>query len=78
MDCLKLVPISKVTGDEKIAAAIERHSINGATSSAMLFDPTLCIRCGLCAERCPTDAVTMEAFSFTEEVIFEDLVKTQG
>lgn len=78
MDCLKLVPVSKVTGDEKIAAAIERHSINGATSSAMLFDPTLCIRCGLCAERCPTDAVTMEAFSFTEEVIFEDLVKTQG
>jgi ferredoxin len=77
MDCLKLVPVSKVTGDEIIAGAIERHSISGDTSSAMLFDATLCIRCGLCAERCPTDAITMESFSFTEEVIFEDLVETQ-
>jgi NADPH-dependent glutamate synthase beta subunit-like oxidoreductase/NAD-dependent dihydropyrimidine dehydrogenase PreA subunit len=77
MDCLKLVPVSKVTGDEKVSGAIENRSMNGAKSSAMLFDPTLCIRCGLCAERCPTEAITMEAFSFTEEVIFEDLVETQ-
>ncbi|MCQ3972065.1 MAG: hypothetical protein DPW09_01320 [Anaerolineae bacterium] len=37
----------------------------------MLFDPTRCIRCGLCAARCPTEAVKMEAFRFTEEIIFE-------
>ena len=77
MDCLKLVPVSNVMGDEKIAAAIENHSMGGDSSSAMLFDPTLCIRCGLCAERCPTDAITMESFSFTEEVIFENLVEIQ-
>jgi ferredoxin len=37
----------------------------------MLFDPTRCIRCGLCAARCPTEAVQMESFRFTEEVLFE-------
>jgi ferredoxin len=77
MDCLKLVPVSKVTGDEKIVGAIERHSMSWDTTSAMLFDATLCIRCGLCAERCPTEAITMESFSFTEEVFFENLVETQ-
>jgi ferredoxin len=38
----------------------------------MLLDPDRCIRCGLCAERCPTEAVKMEAFRFTEEVLFEE------
>ena len=28
--------------------------------AAILKDETLCIRCGLCAERCPVGAVTME------------------
>ncbi|NNL14815.1 MAG: FAD-dependent oxidoreductase [Acidimicrobiia bacterium] len=28
--------------------------------SAILKDETLCIRCGLCAERCPVGAITME------------------
>jgi ferredoxin len=37
----------------------------------MLLDPTRCIRCGLCAARCPTEAVKMESFRFTEEVLFE-------
>jgi ferredoxin len=25
-------------------------------------DETICIRCGLCAERCPAHTITMEAF----------------
>ncbi|MBZ0277095.1 MAG: 4Fe-4S binding protein, partial [Anaerolineae bacterium] len=56
-----------VQGDETLSAVIERNH----AKTAMLLDPTRCIRCGLCAARCPTGAVNMETFQFTEEVIFE-------
>ncbi len=87
MDCLKLVPVIDLEGDERVAAVIgqqisERSAssgysgpasdeVEGSTASAMLLDPTRCIRCGLCAARCPTEAVKMESFRFTEEVLFE-------
>jgi ferredoxin len=32
----------------------------------MIKDDDRCIRCGLCAIRCPTDAMTMERFRITE------------
>jgi ferredoxin len=35
-------------------------------TAAMLKDDEICTRCALCAERCPTDAITMEAFRFKE------------
>ncbi len=66
-DCLKLVPVSALEGNEQVAALVERQ----AAQSAMLLDPTRCIRCGLCAARCPTEAVKMESFRFTEEMLFE-------
>lgn len=71
-DCLKLVPVSEVEtpeaeGGNTVATIIERYE----AATVMLLDPTRCIRCGLCAARCPTEAVRMETFRFTEEVIFE-------
>ncbi|MGB3713273.1 MAG: FAD-dependent oxidoreductase [Candidatus Promineifilaceae bacterium] len=73
MDCLKLVPLSGLAGDERVTAVIERRTDGWSMASAMLLDSTRCIRCGLCAARCPTDAVKMESFRFTEEVIFEEV-----
>jgi ferredoxin len=70
-DCLKLVPVSSMTGDEPAAVVIKRRTASFQVASAMLFNPTRCIRCGLCASRCPTEAVKMETFRFTEEVLFE-------
>ncbi|MEK7325361.1 MAG: FAD-dependent oxidoreductase [Chloroflexota bacterium] len=70
-DCLKLVPVSAVTGDETVAAVVKGRIAEWPTASAMLLDPTRCIRCGLCAARCPTEAVKMESFRFTEEMFFE-------
>jgi formate dehydrogenase beta subunit len=71
MDCLKLVPASALNGDENLNTMVETHTVGWETASAMLLDPDRCIRCGLCAGRCPTEAVKMESFSFTEEVLFE-------
>ena len=70
-DCLKLVPVSELTGDENVAALLTQRTEEWPTASAMLLDPTRCIRCALCAARCPTDAITMETFRFTEEMVFE-------
>ena len=32
------------------------------TGSAMIKDETRCIRCGLCALRCPVNTISMEAY----------------
>jgi ferredoxin len=55
-----------------VTTVIGAQTAGWESASAMLLDPDHCIRCGLCAERCPTEAVKMEAFRFTEEVIFEE------
>jgi ferredoxin len=34
----------------------------GAEGSVMVKDETICIRCGLCAQRCPAHTITMEGF----------------
>lgn len=69
-NCLKLVSMSSLKGNESIAALVESNNTASSVRSAMLLDPTACIRCGLCAARCPTEAVQMESFRFTEEVHF--------
>jgi len=70
-DCLKLVSVRALAGDEMIVAMVEDAVDQTGSASAMLFDPTRCIRCGLCAARCPTEAVRMESFRFTEDISFE-------
>jgi formate dehydrogenase beta subunit len=65
--CLSIVPFDALDLDDatraELAARAEAH---GLPLSAMVKDDEKCIRCGLCAVRCPTDAMTMERFSITE------------
>lgn len=55
-------------GAGEIADRVPVDSIVGADSvaSVFLYDEEKCIRCGLCAIRCPTSAITMERFQFEE------------
>lgn len=61
--CLKLVPLSQLSGDEALAAAVAAALGPGAAAvahSAIVKDEERCIRCALCAMRCPVEAITME------------------
>jgi formate dehydrogenase (NADP+) beta subunit len=66
--CLALVPIEDVDlpEEEKRRLAERAEASEGVPLSVMVKDDERCIRCGLCAIRCPTDAMTMERFSITE------------
>jgi formate dehydrogenase (NADP+) beta subunit len=65
--CLALVPFEELELPEaEKAELVARAEANGLPLSAMLKDDDRCIRCGLCAVRCPTDAMTMERFQIVE------------
>jgi NADPH-dependent glutamate synthase beta subunit-like oxidoreductase/NAD-dependent dihydropyrimidine dehydrogenase PreA subunit len=62
-NCLRLVDVLAVRGDEKLQAALlARYGrLPGpGEQGGIIKDETRCIRCGLCAVRCPTSAITME------------------
>ena len=60
--CLSLVPSTDVDASGLAAAAVAAGGPSVAGSVWMLKDEDLCVRCGLCAERCPTGAMTMERY----------------
>jgi formate dehydrogenase (NADP+) beta subunit len=65
--CLAIVPFESLDlPDAQKSALAERAEANGLPLSAMIKDDDRCIRCGLCAVRCPTDAMTMERFQILE------------
>ncbi len=81
--CYKMVRLDKIEGDQRLRDLIlarygvhlEAFQKGGEVlnlGTAMLKDETRCVRCGLCAERCPTGAITMEAFRFEEELVYEE------
>ena len=67
-NCLKIVSVDQVKGNETLTQVIEKNSADapGGKVALMLKDDATCTRCALCAARCPTKAITMEAFRFKE------------
>lgn len=66
--CLKIVSLDRLESSPELDKAIsDVLGDEAAESSAIIKDEDRCIRCGLCAERCPTTAITMERFLFSEE-----------
>jgi len=79
---IRLVGLSELCKDEQWqdmvanSLAISRDELRAmprqdldALGGVMLKDETTCIRCGLCASRCPTHAVTMKKFEFYRECV---------
>jgi NADPH-dependent glutamate synthase beta subunit-like oxidoreductase len=66
--CLAFVPFDDLQLDADTRASLgARADHNGLPLAAMVKDDERCIRCGLCAVRCPTGAMTMERFTITEQ-----------
>jgi formate dehydrogenase beta subunit len=66
--CLKLVSLAELAPTPELNAAIEGTlglEANLADNSAIIKDEDRCIRCALCAIRCPVDAITMERVTFS-------------
>jgi formate dehydrogenase (NADP+) beta subunit len=64
--CLKLVPLDQLDLNPRHKAKLMEATSAGQMFSAMIKDEEKCIRCGLCAIRCPTEAMTMEVFHYEE------------
>ena len=76
-NCIQLVPLESIEFTPEVLEEIQANAaslrvelddvaaeeLGTITGSAMLKDETRCIRCGLCAERCPVSVITMEAYS---------------
>jgi len=61
--CLKLVTLDRLDSTPELDVMADRALGPGAdrsAHSAILKDEDRCIRCALCAMRCPVDAITME------------------
>ncbi len=85
-DCLHLVGLSQVAADPRLLAmageqlGITKEALAAfapaeldALGGVMLKDETACIRCSMCATRCPTRAFTMQKYAFHRELLTEDV-----
>ena len=76
-NCLRLVDLADVAGDQRYDTLIRNRYGVGATelqqgrAGAIIKNEDKCIRCGLCAERCPTGSITMESLEQQEREVFE-------
>jgi NADPH-dependent glutamate synthase beta subunit-like oxidoreductase len=76
-DCLQLVPLESIEFTPETIAHLEENAglydaelldlapaeLSYSAGSVMLKDETRCIRCGLCAARCPAHTITMESYN---------------
>ena len=64
-DCIRFARVGDLNVDATTRGTLEALAPD-EDGTAFLYDEEKCIRCGLCAVRCPTGAITMETFRFEE------------
>jgi ferredoxin len=71
--CIDLVTIDRVDADAAMIEEMEKEydvvlhgETEAAIGSVMIKDEDRCIRCGLCAMRCPVGCITMESYTVSE------------
>jgi NADPH-dependent glutamate synthase beta subunit-like oxidoreductase len=68
--CLSMKTVDRVDGGEDLVTLAEQEfgsmEVAEAEGSVMLFDPLKCIRCGMCAQKCPTGACKMSVNEFED------------
>jgi ferredoxin len=67
---LKLVGLDELAASEPMRALLDDvlgPDADLAAHSAIVKDEDRCIRCALCAMRCPVDAITMERVTLSTE-----------
>ncbi|MBI4527777.1 MAG: FAD-dependent oxidoreductase [Deltaproteobacteria bacterium] len=68
--CLKIVSLSSLNSTEDLTGLVKSQlgdSADWKNNSAILKDEDRCIRCALCVDRCPADAIAMERVIFQTE-----------
>ncbi len=64
-----------ITPEEAEIESDDGHSLDStpfAGNTFLIKDEEKCIRCGLCAKRCPASAVRMSHFTFEKEWVYSD------
>ena len=68
--CLSMKSVDQVDGGEDLKMLAEAEfgdmAVAQEQGSVMLFDPLKCIRCGMCAQKCPTGACKMSVNEFED------------
>jgi len=72
-NCIDLVSLDRVGAEGLITSALNdeydivlRGETKESVGAVMIKDEDICIRCGLCAMRCPVGCITMEEYSVSE------------